>query len=117
MDKNDFYKDLISKSMKSSLNNMNEYIDNENAKKSKLEKLELRLKKWYNQPVIGFIIAFVMLLFSFYQLNQNNDFQSKIHILNFKVDSLNTKLDLVNNQYDSLVKDVSDVKQNIEEKN
>ena len=85
-------------------------------RESKMERLEMRMKKWYNQPFIGYIIAIITLFFAVYQWKENQAFEKNIVSLENKVDSLNTKHDSLNIQYDSLEKKLSDLKTKTEQK-
>jgi hypothetical protein len=79
--------------------------------------------KWYNEPWVGFFIAFITLLFAFYQGYQNKNLVKDISSLEKGVDSLKIevlshkkKLDSVNVQYHLFEEKLSDLKENIEKR-
>ncbi len=79
--------------------------------------------KWYNENWVGYIIAFITLIFAFYQGYQNHTLKDDISYLEKRVDSLKVlipvqdkKYDSLNIQYDSLEKKLSDLKTKTEQK-
>ncbi|MCF6349268.1 MAG: hypothetical protein L3J20_13400 [Flavobacteriaceae bacterium] len=78
--------------------------------------LKPKEKKWYNENWIGYLIAFIVLLFSVYQMKENKSLTNRLIVVEKKLDSLNTKLDYLNVQYDSFEKKLSDLKMKTEQK-
>lgn len=58
--------------------------------------------KWYNQPWIGYLIAFITLLFAVYQGLQNKFLENQISLLKKSNDSLKVQLLLNKNKIDNL---------------
>jgi hypothetical protein len=78
---------------------------------------------WYNQPWIGFLIAFIALFFPFYQVYQNHTLKDDISYLEKRIDSLkglilsqDKELDSLNIEVDSLEKKLYRLKYNIDKK-
>lgn len=86
---------------------------NENELFFKIDKKEIKTK-WYNEPWIGYLIAFITLIFAFYQWKENQVFEKNIITLENKVDSMSIKHNFLNIRYDSLEKEFSDLKIKIE---
>jgi hypothetical protein len=79
-------------------------------------------KTWHNEPWVGYLIAFITLLFVFYQGYQNNNLGKDISSLEKSVDSINfvilsenRKHDSLNIQFRSFEKKLSDLKIEIEQ--
>ena len=91
MDSSDFNKiinDGILRSVQRSADDANEYLEKKSEEEYKIRKLDIRLKKWYNQPIIGFIIALLSLSFALYQGYKNEEIKQKFVDLKFRIDSL-----------------------------
>lgn len=81
------------------------------------------LKTWYNEPWVGYLIAFITLLFAVYQGFQNHSLEKDIFSSKLNIDSLRNevlshkkKLDSLNVQYLLLKSQFSDLKNNTEKK-
>jgi hypothetical protein len=79
--------------------------------------------KWYNEPWIGYLIAFITLLFAVYQGLQNESLKKDISSSKLSVDSLRNevlshkkKLDSLNVEYALFEEKLSDLKSKIEKK-
>ena len=91
MDSSDFNKiinDGILRSVQRSADDANEYLEKKSEEEYKIRKLDIRLKKWYDQPIIGFIIALLSLSFALYQGYKNEEIKQKFVDLKFRIDSL-----------------------------
>ena len=79
--------------------------------------------KPYNEPWIGYLIAFITLILAFYQWNESKNFEKGFSSLNKSLDSLNIEVsflkkkhDSLNIQYVFLESQLSDLKKEIEQK-
>tara|TARA_B110000881_G_C18127287_1_gene295079 strand:- start:90 stop:443 length:354 start_codon:yes stop_codon:yes gene_type:complete len=91
-----------------------EFLNEKYKREAKMERLEMRMKKWYNQPLIGYLIAFITLLFAFYQGYQNKNLEKEVSSLITQVVSLDKRHDSLNIHYRFLEKKLSDLKTEIE---
>ena len=107
------------------INNLKELKFTEKKRRYKsFEKYLTSLKaKWYNEPWIGYIIAFITLLFAFYQGYQNQSLEKDISSSKLSIDSLrNTtlshkkKLDSLNVRYVLFESKLSEMKNNTDKK-
>ena len=53
------------------------------------ERASENIPEWYNKPFIGYLIAFIVLLFTVYQHFDNRYLNREVDLLNKKSDSLN----------------------------
>ncbi|WBX72872.1 hypothetical protein PG913_08135 [Tenacibaculum pacificus] len=95
---------------------------NENELFFKIDKKEIKTK-WFNEPWIGYLIAFITLLFAFYQGFQNHSLEKDISSLKLSIDSLRNealshkkKLDSLSVRYVLFESKLSDLKNNTEKK-
>jgi hypothetical protein len=86
---------------------------NENELFFKIHKKEIKTKL-YNEPWIGYLIAFIALICALYQWKENQFFEKNIVTLGYKVDSLSIKHNSLSIRYDSLEKEFSVFKIKIE---
>jgi hypothetical protein len=73
-------------------------------------------KTWYNEPWIGYLIAFITLLFAFYQGFQNRSLEKDISSSKKNVETLKTEIDSLNIQFHSFESQLSDLKIELERK-
>lgn len=92
------------------------FLNEKYEKEAKMERLEMRLKKWYNQPLIGYLIAFITLIFAFYQGFQNESLKKNISSLEKNAEFLKNEFDTLNKNHDFLEKKFLDLKNNIDMK-
>lgn len=90
------------------------FLNEKYEKEAKMERLEMRLKKWYNQPLIGYLIAFITLIFAFYQGFQNESLKKNISSLEKNAEFLKNEFDTLNKNHDFLEEKFLDFKNNID---
>ena len=73
-------------------------------------------KTWYNEPWIGYLIAFITLLFAVYQGFQNHSLEKDISSSKKNVENLKSQFDSLNIQFRSFEKKFSDLKRKTEQK-
>ena len=67
----------------------------------RIDKKEIKTK-WYNQSWVGYLIAFITLLFAFYQWYANKNIENNIYSLKNRADSLSIEVLSLNKKLDSL---------------
>lgn len=104
MNSSDFDKiinDSILRSIQRSADETNEYLEKKIEEEDKIKKLDIRLKKWYNQPIIGFIIALLSFSFALYQGYKNKEIKQKFVDLKSRIDSLENEIYQLNKKYET----------------
>jgi hypothetical protein len=56
-------------------------------------------KPWYNENWIGYLIAFIVFLFTVYQHFENRTLSNQVYVVNKKNDSLNIQIETYKNQF------------------
>lgn len=74
--------------------------DLKDSKKGFIKFLKMGNKKpWYNENWVGYLIAFIVFLFTVYQHFENRTLSNQVYILNKKNDSLNIQIETYKNQF------------------
>ena len=83
-----------------------EHLASQEIEKAKSRQLDMKFKAWYNQPLIGYLIALIVFVFTVYQHFENQALTNQVDSLKKERDSLNIEVQTYKNQFLNLTKEI-----------